>query len=397
MSRKRARAQDVAAERPKDPWRVAKQWPPLRTESAGSKVWILKVPGVVAQAWQSVAAGGALGEVKVKEGEGTVLKLSKEVAKKTRMREYRFVSKVEGAAAAAAASSASRARTVDPRERLVTGSLVEICGLSTKAEHNGREGSVKGRAKSSAGEGYHLVEVYGAGPGGRSETLTLHASNMRRLVPKYLYEATTTTTMSSAAAIAAGARREVRDVSAEITGRVTRSCRLQPPRSALGGGLKRTKYKKLCRSRIVQDEAARPGVTINKNIRAIRAETHSTGYNKVMSTARPKRDQAAVKKIPAGALIHTTGGAYGMRAKLAGRRAGNVKIIDLVLDLFKQERYLTSRYVANEIKCKDADVLHAMKKANEKGRYFVFHKDGDHYQRWEYLLGPRVVESEAAP
>ena len=392
---KRARPEDVPAERPKDPWRVAKQWPSLRTESAGSKVWILKVPGVVAQAWQSVAAGGALGEVKVKEGEGTVLKLSKEVAKKTRMREYRFVSKAEGGGAAAAASAA-RARTVDPRERLVTGSLVEICGLSTQAEHNGREGSVKGPAKSSAGAGYHFVEVYGAGPGGRSETLTLHASNMRRLVPKYLYEATTTTTMSSAAAISAGARREVREVSAEMTGRVTHSCRLQPPRSALGGGLKRTKYKKLCRSRIVQDEAARPGVTINKNIRAIRAETHSTGFNKVMSTARPKRDQAAVKKIPAGALIQTTGGAYGMRAKLSGRRAGDVKTIDLVVDLFKQERFLTSRYIANELQCKDADVVHAMKKANEKGRYFVFHKEGEHYQRWEYLLGPRVAEPEAA-
>ena len=103
-----------------------------------------------------------------------------------------------------------------------------------------------------------------------------------------------------------------------------------------------------------------------------------------------------MKKIPAGALIQTTGGAYGMRAKLSGRRAGDVKTIDLVVDLFKQERFLTSRYIANELQCKDADVVHAMKKANEKGRYFVFHKEGEHYQRWEYLLGPRVAEPEAA-
>ena len=80
----------------KDPWRVTKKWPRLASDAAGNKVWILKVPGVVAEAWKKTGTGGALGEV-AERGGGSMLTLAPSVGKSTRMKGtlYRFYAKAE--------------------------------------------------------------------------------------------------------------------------------------------------------------------------------------------------------------------------------------------------------------------------------------------------------------
>ena len=373
----------------KDPWRVTKKWPRLASDAAGNKVWILKVPGVVAEAWKKTGTGGALGEV-AERGGGSMLTLAPAVAKATRMKGYRFFAKAENETDAPASSSSSSARFSggrrSSRERIERGALVEIRGLQTKAALNGCEATVVGPALPSAVSGgkvsgFYQVVVHNSGPGGRSITLdALHVQNMTKLAPKYLYTATTATTISSDEAIAAGARRKVLAVSAELHGRVTHTCRLQPPSSALGGGLKRTKYKKLCRQRIIRDEEERPGVAINKNMRMIRAETQSANYDKLMSTVLPRKSASGGGR--------SNKGADGRGPKLHTNSSGARSLIDLIYELFKQERFLSVPYLAKERRVPASDVRKAIKRANNRTKgVFVYQTEGEHFKKWECVIG----------